>query len=55
VQSAGRQLEGPPGVARHEAGDHFLCVGEIESARVQPGEPLLYFGGGYGRFLPGRE
>jgi len=42
-------------VARHEAGDHFLCVGEIESARVQPGEPLLYFGGGYGRFLPGRE
>ena len=42
-------------VARHEAGDHFLCVGEIESTRVQPGEPLLYFRGGYGRFLPGSE
>lgn len=42
-------------VARHEAGDHFLCVGEIDSARVQPGEPLLYFRGGYGRFLPGSD
>ena len=39
-------------VAVHDAGDHVLCVGEIESARVGDGEPLLYFKGGYGRFEP---
>ena len=39
-------------VAIHDAGDHLLCVGEIESARVGEGEPLLYFRGGYGRFDP---
>ena len=36
--------------AIHEAGDHLLCVGLIESTRVHPGEPLLYFRGAYGRF-----
>ena len=40
-------------VAIHEAGDHLLCVGEIESARVHEGEPLLYFRGSYGRFATG--
>jgi flavin reductase (DIM6/NTAB) family NADH-FMN oxidoreductase RutF len=40
-------------VAIHEAGDHLLCVGEIEACRVQEGEPLLYFQGSYGRFEPG--
>lgn len=39
-------------VAIHDAGDHLLCVGEIEAARVNEGEPLLYFRGGYGRFDP---
>lgn len=39
-------------VAVHDAGDHVLCVGEIEEARVNPGEPLLYFRGHYGRFEP---
>ncbi len=37
-------------VATHEAGDHLLCVGEIDSVRVNDGEPLLYFRGAYGRF-----
>lgn len=39
-------------VAIHDAGDHVLCVGEIEEARVHEGEPLLYFRGGYGHFEP---
>jgi len=37
-------------VATHDAGDHVLCVGEILESRVQDGEPLLFFKGGYGRF-----
>ena len=37
-------------VAMHEAGDHFLCVGQVEATRVNGGEPLLFFRGGYGRF-----
>lgn len=40
-------------VARHDAGDHLLCVGEILSATVKDGDPLLYFRGGYGRFEAG--
>lgn len=39
-------------VAVHDAGDHLLCVGEIEESRVQEGEPLVYFRGSYGRFEP---
>lgn len=39
-------------VAIHDAGDHLLCVGEIEETHVGDGEPLLYFRGGYGRFEP---
>lgn len=37
-------------VAIHDAGDHVLCVGEIEEMEVNDGEPLLYFRGDYGRF-----
>lgn len=39
-------------VAIHDAGDHVLCVGEIEQVQVNDGEPLLFFRGGYGRFEP---
>jgi flavin reductase (DIM6/NTAB) family NADH-FMN oxidoreductase RutF len=39
-------------VAVHDAGDHVLCVGEIEEAHVREGEPLVFFRGGYGRFEP---
>ncbi len=40
-------------VAGHDAGDHVLCVREIEEVHVREGEPLLFFKGGYGRFEPG--
>ena len=39
-------------VGMHDAGDHILCVGEIEEAHVREGEPLLFFRGGYGKFAP---
>jgi flavin reductase (DIM6/NTAB) family NADH-FMN oxidoreductase RutF len=33
--------------AMHDAGDHTVIVGEVESARVNDGAPLLYYRGGY--------
>jgi flavin reductase (DIM6/NTAB) family NADH-FMN oxidoreductase RutF len=29
------------------AGDHLICLGEVTATRVLPGEPLIYFRGGY--------
>jgi len=40
-------------VAVHDAGDHLLCVGQIEESHVREGEPLLFFKGGYGQFQGG--
>ena len=34
-------------VARHEAGDHLICVGEVAWARCRQERPLLYYRGGY--------
>lgn len=34
-------------VARHEAGDHTLCIGEVERASAKDARPLLYYRGGY--------
>ena len=34
-------------VASHEAGDHTMFVGEVESASAQNARPLLYYRGGY--------
>jgi flavin reductase (DIM6/NTAB) family NADH-FMN oxidoreductase RutF len=34
-------------VAAHDAGDHVIYVGRVESAEVSPGEPLLYYAGAY--------
>ena len=34
-------------VARHEAGDHAIVVGEVERAMASEGRPLLYYRGGY--------
>jgi flavin reductase (DIM6/NTAB) family NADH-FMN oxidoreductase RutF len=34
-------------VARHEAGDHTIVVGEVDAAAAHDGRPLLYFRGGY--------
>jgi flavin reductase (DIM6/NTAB) family NADH-FMN oxidoreductase RutF len=34
-------------VAAHDAGDHVIYVGQVESADVQGGEPLVYHEGVY--------
>jgi flavin reductase (DIM6/NTAB) family NADH-FMN oxidoreductase RutF len=36
-------------VAWHEAGDHGVCIGEVERATTGEGEPLLYYRGAYTR------
>jgi len=38
-------------VDAHDAGDHVIFVGRIEHVVERDGEPLVYFGGGYGGFL----
>src|SRR5258708_28265943 len=39
--------------AVHEAGDHFMVLGEVHALEVErPHAPLLFFQGGYGRFSP---
>jgi len=35
--------------AAHDAGDHTIYIGTVETAATQAGEPLLYFGGKYAR------
>ena len=34
-------------VAQHDAGDHTLFIGEVESATARDARPLLYYRGGY--------
>lgn len=34
-------------VASHEAGDHTMFIGEVESATARSTRPLLYYRGGY--------
>ena len=34
-------------VNRHEAGDHMICVGQVEWADCRQQRPLLYYRGGY--------
>lgn len=34
------------------AGDHTIFIGEVLEADAHEGRPLLYYRGGYGRFLP---
>jgi flavin reductase (DIM6/NTAB) family NADH-FMN oxidoreductase RutF len=34
-------------VARHEAGDHTMVIGEVERATAREARPLLYYRGGY--------
>jgi flavin reductase (DIM6/NTAB) family NADH-FMN oxidoreductase RutF/DNA-binding IclR family transcriptional regulator len=37
----------------HEAGDHDIVIGEVKNLQIEAGGlPLLFFQGGYGRFLP---
>jgi flavin reductase (DIM6/NTAB) family NADH-FMN oxidoreductase RutF len=37
---------------RVPAGDHTIFVGEVLEADAHEGSPLVYYRGGYGRFLP---
>lgn len=39
-------------VAWHEAGDHGICIGEVERAALGVGKPLLYYRGDYIRLGP---
>jgi len=34
-------------VSRHEAGDHMICIGQVEWAECRQERPLLYYRGGY--------
>jgi len=38
--------------AQHAAGDHTIFVGEVVAGNAREGTPLIYYRGGYGRFLP---
>lgn len=39
--------------AIHEAGDHYIVLGQVEALDVHhPGEPLLFHKGGYGQVKP---
>ncbi len=33
--------------ATHEAGDHILCIGQVEHVAIQEAEPLVYYQGRY--------
>ena len=35
-----------------DAGDHTVFLGEVVAADAREGTPLLYYRGGYGRFIP---
>lgn len=39
-------------VATYAAGDHVIFLGEVESAEIPGGEPLLFLGGKYRRLAP---
>jgi flavin reductase (DIM6/NTAB) family NADH-FMN oxidoreductase RutF len=40
-------------IATHDAGDHAIYVGEVLSAQVRPGRPLVYHDRDYRRLAPG--
>jgi flavin reductase (DIM6/NTAB) family NADH-FMN oxidoreductase RutF len=41
--------------AAHDAGDHFIYVGEVHTLAVQPGRPLLYHASAYRRLDGGLD
>jgi flavin reductase (DIM6/NTAB) family NADH-FMN oxidoreductase RutF len=40
-------------ISGHEGGDQLIVVARVTAATLRDGEPLLFFGGGYGRFEDG--
>lgn len=39
--------------AAHDGGDHLIVVGRVLRASLRDGPPLVFYQGGFGRFLPG--
>jgi flavin reductase (DIM6/NTAB) family NADH-FMN oxidoreductase RutF len=40
-------------LAVHEAGDHFIVIGEVHALNVEsPQPPLIFVQGRYGSFMP---
>ena len=39
-------------VETHAGGDHTIFIGEVAAADAREGTPLVYYRGGYGRFVP---
>jgi flavin reductase (DIM6/NTAB) family NADH-FMN oxidoreductase RutF len=42
-------------VAMHDAGDHVLCVGQVEHVEIRDVEPLVYYQGRYRDLAPGSD
>lgn len=40
--------------AVHPGGDHDIILGQVRSCDSQPGEPLVFFKGGFGTYAPDR-
>lgn len=38
--------------AQYPAGDHTIYVGEVQAGNARDGLPLVYYRGGFGRFMP---
>ncbi len=38
--------------ARHRAGDHTIFIGLVIDAAAREGRPLVFYRGGYGRYIP---
>jgi flavin reductase (DIM6/NTAB) family NADH-FMN oxidoreductase RutF len=38
--------------SRHQEGDHTIFVGEVLAGDAKEDAPLIYYRGGYGRFMP---
>lgn len=38
--------------AEHDGGDHTIFIGEVLAGDAREGTPMIYYRGGYGRFIP---
>ena len=42
-------------VAAHDAGDHWVFIGEVEQTVLRGGDPLVYFGGAYQKIAASQD
>ena len=42
-------------ISEHVEGDHTLFIARVEHVKLTDGEPMLWYGGKFGRFVPGQE